>query len=81
MNEPNKLECSITQPESLASDKHSNLLGQFLSYKGNEVFRIHTLEPYSKYFILSQYARVLHSARLEGLISDKDFRLKCPLIS
>ncbi len=46
MKEPNKLVCSIPQPESLASDKNSNLLAQFLSYEGNEVFWIRTLEPY-----------------------------------
>ena len=36
-NKPNKLDHSITQLETLTSDKHSNLLGQFLSYKENEV--------------------------------------------
>ncbi len=29
---PNKLDCFTTQLEMLTSDKHSNLLGQFLSY-------------------------------------------------
>ncbi len=54
MKESNKLVCSIPQLESLTSEKHSNLLDQFLSYEENEIFWIHTLEPYSKHFILSQ---------------------------
>jgi hypothetical protein len=37
-NRPNKLDCFIKQLEGLTSDKHCNLLGQFLSYKENEVF-------------------------------------------
>jgi hypothetical protein len=37
MNRPNKLDCFITQLEMLTGDKHSNLLGQFLSYGENEV--------------------------------------------
>jgi hypothetical protein len=37
MNRPSKLECSISQLESLTSDKHSDLLGQCLSYEENEV--------------------------------------------
>ncbi len=36
-NLPNKLDCSITKLERLSCDKCSNLFGQFLSYKENEV--------------------------------------------
>jgi hypothetical protein len=36
-NRPNKLDCYITQLETLTSDKHSNLLGRFLSCTHNEV--------------------------------------------
>ncbi len=42
-NQPNKLDHSITQLETLTSDKHSTLLGQFLSYKENEVLWIRTI--------------------------------------
>ncbi len=41
-NRPNKLECFITQLEMLTSDKHSNLLGQFLCYQENEALWIRT---------------------------------------
>ncbi len=34
---PNKLGCSIEQLERLTNVKHSNLLGQFISYEENEV--------------------------------------------
>ena len=35
----------------LTSDKHSNLLGQFLGYKENEVLWIRTQVPYSQHSI------------------------------
>ncbi len=38
----------------LTNDKHSNLLGQFLSYEENEVLWIRTLEPLLDHF-LRQY--------------------------
>jgi len=44
----------MTQLETLTSDKHSNLLGQFLSYEENEVLWIRTLEPLLDHF-LGQY--------------------------
>ncbi len=43
MNQPNKLDFYITLGWKGTSDKHSNLLGQFLSYKEKEVLWIHTL--------------------------------------
>ena len=37
-----------TKLEMLTSDKHSNLLGQFLSYEENEVLWIRTLGLYTQ---------------------------------
>jgi len=36
-NWPNKLVLYYNKLERVASDKHSSLLGPFVSYKGNEV--------------------------------------------
>jgi hypothetical protein len=41
----------MTQLEKLASDKLSNLLGQFQSYEENEVLWIPTQGAYSQHFI------------------------------
>jgi hypothetical protein len=37
MSGPNKLECYITLGKASAKDKHSSLLGPFVSFKENEV--------------------------------------------
>ncbi len=37
LNEPNKLVLKYTGQERLASDKHSSILGPFMSYEENEV--------------------------------------------
>ncbi len=41
-----------TMLERLATEKHSGLLGPFLSYEENEVLWIRAREPYSQHFIL-----------------------------
>jgi hypothetical protein len=44
MSEPNKLECYITLGKTSAKDKHSSLLGPFVSFKENEVLWIQFLD-------------------------------------
>ncbi len=63
--------------ERLAKDKHSSLLGSFLSYKENEMLQICLQGLYSQNLIFSvccewaQYIWVLYQNKLERLARDK----------
>jgi hypothetical protein len=52
MNQPNKLGCSITQLETLTSDKHSNLLGQFPSNEEKRKLSIVITHPRAQITVL-----------------------------
>ncbi len=67
--------------ERLASDKNSNLLGQFTNHKEIEVLWISLLGPYSQHFIFvvtykwAKESKWLHNTGLERLASDKHSNL------
>ncbi len=66
-----------TRLEKLASNKHSSLLGQFLSFGENEALSIRDDGPYSQHFIFfvtyewAQKAGVLNNTMLEKPASNK----------
>jgi len=60
MTQPNKLDCSITQLEMLANEKHSSLLGQFLSYEENEELWICTVGSILTKGLYTSYDQILN---------------------
>ncbi len=66
-----------TRLKRLSSDKHSSLLGVFVSYYENVTFRLLPQGPYSQHLIViltykwAQYARVLHYTMIKKLSGDK----------
>jgi hypothetical protein len=75
-----------TRLERLARDKHSSLLGPFVSYEENEVLWIWLQVSYSQHFIFlvtyhwTQQAIVLHYTRLKWLARDKRSCLLDPFV-
>ncbi len=73
--------------ERLASNKHSNLSGLFLSYEESKVLWKWPQELYSQYFVSfvtdesTQLAIVLHKTMLERLASNKHSNLSGLFIS
>ncbi len=76
-----------TRPEELTSDKHSNLLGSFVTYQKIKHCEIWPQGPCSQHFIFfetyewTQLARVFQYTRLERLSEVKCSGLFGPFIS
>jgi hypothetical protein len=75
-----------TRLKRLARDKHSSLLGPFITYEENKVLQIRTQGPYSQHVIFSasnkwaQLAIVLHYTWLKRLARDKHSSLLGPFV-
>ncbi len=80
-------EFQYTLAETLVSEKHSSLLGPFVSYEENEVLWIRTQRPYFQNFSFfvteerSRWASEFHHTRAERLVSEKHSSLLSPFVS
>ncbi len=76
-----------TRLKRLVRDKHSSLLGPFITYEENKFLQIRTQGQFSEHFFFSvsykwaQKTTVLHYTRLKRLVRDKHSSLLGPFIT